>query len=316
MGAKLTALSYLGLAVEATLGTPVASTGFIPVLSFKPQDNPKYVADQGRRGLPFDMFGQYLSVNSSEYEIDGDFYPTSGGNLLAGIFGQDAVTGTSSPYTHAFSTVMTPPSYTLGDYYVAGYRQFPGSRVTKLDLKFTPDAGLTYSASLLGFASTTATAPGTQTFGTNPYFLGWEAALTLAGSSNNRLRSFGLTLQRAKSEVLFSAANSQNPYDIFLGPLEATWSLSFYMQDDTEYALALTQATKDVKVVITQPGTNYSLTFESSAVQFTKPTIDRSGEYVLVSLSGTAVYNATDSSIVKATLVNGLSTAYSTTAAS
>jgi len=315
-GAKLTSLSYLGLAVEAALGTPVAPTGFIPVRSFKPQDNPKFVQDTGYRGQPVDLFGEYLGVISGQYDIEGDAYPSSFGNIMAMMFGQDTVTGSASPYTHKFVPVATPPSYTLGDFYVAGYRQWPGNKASKLSIKFTPDAGLTYSTTLLGFPSATGTAPATQTFGTNPYFLGWEASLSIGGTANTKLNSFSLSLERKGAKALFSAANSQNPFDIFVGPLSADWDLNFYMEDDTEYALALSQATKAVTVTLTQPGTNYACTFTSSAVQFTKPTIDRSKEYVGVKLTGSAIYNATDGSVITASLVNATSTAYTTSAAS
>ncbi len=315
-GAKLTSLSYLGLAVEATLGTPVAPTGFIPLRSFKPQDNPKFVQDTGYRGQAVDLFGEYLGVVSGQYDIEGDAYPSSFGNILAMMFGQDTVSGSASPYTHKFIPIATPPSFTLGDYYVAGYRQWPGNKASKLSIKFTPDAGLTYSATLLGFPSATATAPVSQTFGTNPYFLGWEASLSIGGTANTKLNSFTLNLERKGAKALFSAANSQNPFDIFVGPLSADWDLSFYMEDDTEYTLALAQATKAVSVTLTQPGTNYALTFTSSAVQFTKPAIDRSKEYVGMKLTGSAVYNATDGSVITASLVNATSTAYTQTAAS
>ncbi|MFB5192757.1 phage tail tube protein [Alicyclobacillus fastidiosus] len=253
---------------------------------------------------------------SSTYDIEGDAYPSSIGNLLAAIFGTDTVSGSSAPYTHTFGTASYPGSLTLSDYYVAGFRQFPGQKLTKLSFKFTPDAGLTYSASFIGFPSASATAPSSQTFGTNPFFLGWEASLSIGGTANAKLNSLTLNLQRKNSEALFSAANSQNPFDIFLGPLAADWDIDFYMEDDSEYTLALNQATKAVSVTLTQPGTGYSITFTSSAVQFTKPTIDRSQEYVQSSLSGSAIYNATDASVVTATLKNGVSTAYTSSAAS
>jgi hypothetical protein len=315
-GAKLTSLSYLGLAVETTLGTPVAATGFIPVRSFKPQDNPKYVQDTGYRGQPVDLFGEYLGIISSQYDIEGDAYPGSFGNILAMIFGQDTLSGSSAPYTHKFVPIATPPSYTLGDYYVAGYRQWPGCKASKLSIKFTPDAGLTYTTTLLGFPSATATEPTTQTFGVNPYFLGWEASLSIGGTQNTKLNSFSLNLQRKGSKAIFSAANSQNPFDIFVGPLSADWDLDFYMEDDSEYELALSQATKAVSITLTQPGTSYALTFTSSAVQFTKPTIDRSKEFVQVKLTGSAIFNATDASVITSTLINGTTAAYTTTAAS
>jgi hypothetical protein len=305
--------------VETTLGTAIAPTAFIPVRSFKPQDNYQYISDKGNRGTLVNTYGEYQGTLSGEYSIDGDAYPTSFGNLLAAFFGSDTVTGTATPYSHKFAlspTSPTAPSYTLADYYVAGFRNWPGARMDKLTIKFTPDAGLTYTAHFMGFPSATGTAPVSTTFATNPYFLGWEANLSVNGTQNARLNSFTLTLTRQNAKVLFSAANSQKPWDIFLGPGDAEWDLDFYMQDDTEYSLGVTAGTVPVTVTLTQPGTNYAITLTSSAVQFTKPTIDRSKDYVAVSLTGTGLYNATDNGAVTATLVNGVSTSYVTTASS
>lgn len=316
MPALLTAESHLGLAVETTPGTPVAATGWVPVLDFKPQDVLKYIEDKGYRGQPVEDFGEYLGVKSSTYQIDGDFFPGSGGNFLGAIFGLDTVTGTASPYSHAFTTVSRPPSLTISDYYVAGGRQWAGSRCEKLQLKFAVDAGLTYAAHFIGWPSTTYAPETTFSYGANPFFLGWEAALTLGGTADANLESFTLDLQRVKSAPLFAAANSQVPYDTFLGPLKASWTLGFYMTGDAEYAKALTEAATSTVVTITQPGTSDTLTLTSSAVQYTKPTIDRSKDYVLVTIEGEGVYNATDKSVATATLVNATASAYTTTASS
>lgn len=315
MPAKLTSLSHLGLAVEATLGTPVAATGWVPVLRFKPQDVPKYVPDTGYRGKPVEVFGEYLGVTSATYDVEGDFFPGSGGNLLGAIFGLDTVTGTASPYTHTFATEAVLPSYTISDYYVAGARQWPGSRCERLTLKFSAEAGMTYTAQFLGFPSATYAPESTYTYGTSPFLLGWEGAVTFGGTADAQLESFTLDLRRQKSAPLFAAANSQKPYDVFIGPLTADWTLGFYMDSDAEYAYALAQATQTVAATVTQ-STNEVLTLTSTAVQFTKPTIDRSKDYVLVQIEGSAVYNATDSSVVAAVLKNSVATAYTTTAAS
>lgn len=312
--AKLSSMSYAGLAVETTEGTPVAPTGFLPMRTFKPQDVPVYVPDRGLRGQPVDLFGEYASVKSSTYGWDGDAFSTSFGNLLGAIQGLDTVSGTAAPYTHTFTTVASPPSYTLADYYVAGYREWPGSRAEKLQIKFTPQAGVTYVADWLGWPSVVETAPSSFTYATVPFFLGWQAALSLGGSSDINLTSFQVDLARKSSKVLFSAQNSQNPFTTFVGPLEATYTLEFYMEDDTEYKLALSEATQAVVITVTQPNTGDILTLQSSAVQFTKPTIDRQGEYVQVTLDGSAVFNATDNSVFLAKLQNAVSTSYTTTA--
>jgi hypothetical protein len=312
----LTPLSAFGLAVEATPGTPVAATGFAPITKFGPQDAPTYVPDEGYRGYPVKEFGEYLGVESSEYDVEGYAYPSSFGNFLAAIFGQDTVTGSAAPYTHTFTLTGTGavPSYTLSDYYVVNTRQWPGCREDKLSIKFTPEAGVTYTAHWIGWPSVTATKP-TPSFGTNPFFLGWEATASLAGAQDAALSSFSVSIARDASKPLFSAAASQNPYSVFVGPMTADWDMEFYMQSDTEYGYAMQQGTQAVSVTLTQSA-GLSLELLSSAVQWTKPTIDRSKDYVIVHLTGKAVYNSTDQGVMQAVLKNSVSTAYTSAAAS
>ena len=319
--AQLTGLSHLGLALETTLGTPVAATGWVPIKPPKPQDVPQFIPDEGFRGLPYNTYGEYLGTKSSTYSVDGMLYPSSGGNFLAAIFGTDTVTGSANPYTHTFTVPTTgvAPAYTLSDTYLgpaAVGRQWPGSRCNKLTLKFTPEAGLSYTAGFIGFPSATYT-PEAATYGTLPFFLGWEAAITFGGAADANLSSFSLDLERVGSKALFSAANTQTPYDIFVGLLKATWDLEFYMVADTEYAYALTQASEVAVVTITQPGVNGAvLTLTASALQFTKPTITRQGKWVVVQIAGESFYNATDAGILQCKLANAVAISYTTTAAS
>lgn len=312
--AKLTSLSYLGMAIEATPGTPLAPTGFIALTSFKPGDDPTYIADTGMRGQSFSDFGQYSGVRSSAYSLDGMVFPTSFGNVLSTIFGLDTVTGSSS-YTHTFS-VASGPSVTLSDYHVAGFRQFAGARCDKLSVKFTPDAGVSYTSDFLGYISATGSAPVSTTFTTTPFFRGWQAAITIDGTANAKLESCTIDMVRDKSKALFASTDSQDPFDIFLGPFAATYSLSFYMEDDTEYAYALTEGVHVIVITFTEATSSDTLTFTSSAVQFTKPTINRGQAYVLVDIQGTAVYNSTDVGVIVPVLVNSVSAAYTTTSAS
>lgn len=315
-GAKLTSLSHLGLAVEATLGTAVAATGWVPILKFNPQDLPKYVADTGFRGQATRNFGQYLGVESATYDVDAYFYPSSGGNFLAAIFGADTVTGTASPYTHTFKNASYLPSYTISDDYVAGARQFAGARCEKLVIKFTPEEGVSVTANFLGFPSITYTAETSFTYGTNPFFLGWEGTITLGGTADSNLSSFTATITRDKSKVLWSSANSKSPYDIFMGPMAVALDCEYYMTADTEYVSALSQGTQAVVASFTQPSTSDVLTLTASAVQWTKPTIVRSADYVTVKVTGDAIYNSTDLGPMQATLENAISTSYATEAVS
>ncbi len=317
---QLAAKSHLGLGIETTLGTAVAATGWVPVMRYGPGFVPTFVEDTGARGTVYETYGEILATDHSTYTMGGMLYPGSGGNLLAAVTGLDTVTGTS-PYTHTFAFQDTPKSVTISDTYLNAQgisvgRQFPGSRCRRLQLKFTPTTGLSYTADFIGFPSATYT-PETPTFGTDDYFIGSGGAITFGGTSDAALSSFSLDIQRTNSEPVFSAQNSQTPYDIFMGRVRVDWDLEFYMSSDAEIAYALSQATEVTAATVTQAGTGDVLTLTSSGLQFTKPVINRSlTKWVIARISGRAVYNATDSGVLQMTLKNAVSTSYTTQAAS
>lgn len=103
----------LGIAAEATEGTPVAAPqyvfgaedgGVIPVVSDEPDD---LTSSQNCSS----------SVFRKEAAADGDMVVRANlasiGMLLWGTLGDKAVTGASAPYTHVFTNSIVKPSFTL-----------------------------------------------------------------------------------------------------------------------------------------------------------------------------------------------------------
>ncbi|MDI3341828.1 MAG: phage tail tube protein, partial [Sphaerobacter sp.] len=224
--------------------------------------------------------------------FDGDFFPDVPPYLLLGILGKDTVTGTG-PYTHSFALLTTglPPSFTLSDYNGYEERQFAGMRVEQLDLKYSLDGALEYSAKLLGKKSATATTT-TPTFGTVPPFLAWQCAVTIGGVSVPRVAGWDMTLQR-KSEVLFAANNSQDPRDIFVGPLQVTGKMTAYFEDNTELTHFLSNDQPAVVITLTQDA-NTQMTITMSKCAFSKAAVNRSKDYVMLDMEFEAVHNPTD----------------------
>lgn len=314
---QLTSLTHLGLGIESTDGTAVVATAWVPGMRYRPQDLPQYIPDTGLRGTANQLYGMYLGTKHSTYSLEGMAYPLSLGNFLAAVFGADAITGTTD-ITHTFTVADTVPSYTLSDTYLgqAGVgRQWPGSKCNRLQLKFTPEAGLSYTASFIGWPSATYT-PETTTFETDDFFLGWQGAVTFGGTADAALSSFAVDIQRVGSKPVFSAADTQTPYDIFIGEAKATVQMEFYMSADTEYAYALSEGTETTVVTVTQNASSAKLTLQMTDLQFTKPTINRGQKYVTVELSGEPVYNSTDSGMMEAALLNTITTAYTSQASS
>ncbi len=313
---KQTALSTLGGAKETTYGTPVAAAFWLPFRSPSIGDDYTVLKDEGFRGSPTGPFGVYQGPVTSHVEFEGDFYATDTPHLLMGILGSDTVTGAADPFTHTFKlTAAQPPSYTYTDEVAdTVFRQYPGQMVYDLEIRFTPEEGLTYAAKLMGLKSQTTSAP-TPSFDTSPFFLGWQATVSLGGSANTKLTGASIHLQREAAPV-YSAQNLQSPAVVFLGPLRVTGSCSFYWDDDTELLRYLNNTQGALVFTFDRgvtPARQLVLTMTQTA--FERGQVNRGKVFVETDIDFEAIANSTDGSAsvlspLQAAVKNARSTAY------
>jgi hypothetical protein len=95
---------YIGMAVEATQGTPVVPLITMPVANFDPYDQPTWIDDTGLRGAMTGPFNRVQGPNHSEFDMGGDAYFDTFGYLLSNIFGDVTYTGT---YTGTGTTTLS-----------------------------------------------------------------------------------------------------------------------------------------------------------------------------------------------------------------
>ena len=291
------ALTYLGIAKEATLGTGVAPTTFIPVTSIQPQDKVNYVEDKGMRGSMVETYGVIAATTQSEFTYGGLFYPDSSPFALAGVLGDVATTGASAPY----STVMAvknngqPKTYTLTDFYaVTNSRQYSGQMFSEFGLKFMADGVLEYTAKSEGFASTSVAATASSwTAVTAPAT--WVGTATIAGSASALVESGEVSVKR-KVEVIHTVTNTQAPTTVFGGIVSVEGKLVLIMPDDTEYTRYLTNSQPSLALDWSQ-GASAALTevkcvMTKCAYKVAK--ITRGKEHVQVEVTFQGVANTTD----------------------
>src|SRR3982074_2996186 len=92
-------MSWMGFAFEATVGTAVAPTLFVPVMNFKPRDIPQFTRDEALAGNPAKLRGEYQGEIDSAVDFEAYLYPEIVGPFLAAFGLLDNTTG-SNPYTH------------------------------------------------------------------------------------------------------------------------------------------------------------------------------------------------------------------------
>lgn len=296
-----TAASFLGVAKEATKGTGVAATAFIPVTSLTPHDVVTYLADGAMRGAPVDVYNEIAGPISSTFSIEGPAYPDTLPWWLVGILGDLATVGASAPFAHTIAATNSgdfqPRAMTLTDFY--GFtgthsKQYPGNQVSDLSLKFDAAGLLTYTAACSGFASALVAKP-TQSFTTIPPYPAWLGAVTIGGSSTTKLESAEIDLKRSVT-IVDTVDGTQAPYAVWVGPVQVTGKLTFVHEDDTELIRYLTN-TQPAAVFNFTTGASTALTQIQATMTkcaYTDATYERGKDYVETSVSFTALGNTTD----------------------
>jgi len=308
MAVQNTHRSYIGVAKEATHGTAVAPTAFIPIAvsKLKVQDIIDPLFDEGLRGSVVKNFNYVQGRRRSNVEFGGpvfaDTFPWAVGALLGSV----TTTGSTAPYTHTATiknsattaTDVQPTSLTLTDFYAAQVRAYPGCRIHDLTLTFSAEGLLDYDAKGTAWGSATATTP-TPSFSTLTPVPTWQAQVSVAGSVVANSVSGEINLTRPVTPVYAigsAAGTTQQPYSVFVGALEAKGKFTFVMEDDTQLTNFLSNTQPAITVNWTN-GTGASATqiqYTLTKGAYTVAQIDRSKDFVQVMIEFDGLGNTTD----------------------
>lgn len=296
--------SYLGVAKEATKGTAVTPTAFIPVAQgkLKATDIIDPLMDEGLRGSIVKDYAYIPGRKRSTVEFGGPVFPDTIGWGIAGILGSVATTGSSAPYTHVISLKNAsataadaqPTAFTFTDFYAANVRAYAGCQIHDFGFTFSSDGLLDYDVKATGYASATASTP-TPSFTTVLATPVWYGTVTVAGTQVSNVVDGSIKLARPATPI-YGIANTQNPYSVFLGALEVTGSARFIMEDDTQLTNFLTNAQPSLTFTwATGSGstaTSISLTTTKGA--YTAAVIERGKDYVEINVDFTGIATTTD----------------------
>ena len=325
MSVQNTHRSYVGIAKETTKGTPVTPTVFIPVMAstLKPVDLYGPLYDEGLRVSLVKNYNYVQGRGNSTFDFGGPAFADTIGYGIAGLLGEDTLTGSSAPYTHTISLKNSattaadaqPAAFTLTDFYAANVRAYAGQQFHDFSLKFSAEGFLEYDAKATGWLSATASTP-TPSFSTTLPTPTWYGTVSVGGSSISNSVTGNLDMKRPVTPI-FGIANTQNPYQVFVGALEVTGKITFIMEADTELTRYLTN-TQPALVFNWSQGTGAALTQIQATLTkgaYVAAVIERSKDYVEVTVDINAQGNLTDSgtvgySPIKWAIKNAISTAY------
>jgi hypothetical protein len=248
----------VGIAVQATLGTPITTPTMTVVVdagSFKATENFENIVDSGRRGVDALDFNAYRGVNTpTEITWTGMVRQTSlsGASVKSGVIGyliENILGGADSKETIVSSThfdhrlaLGTQKKYFTIDHAYAGFsstssldaRRFEGCRVTELTIAFNSGEGvLTYSVTLQGRSAVPIDAEisgGLLHTGMTPDnestpWMGWQGNTTFGdtGSSHVNMISGEWTFRR-EAAPHYSANDTREFNELFRGPLEVLYT--------------------------------------------------------------------------------------------
>jgi hypothetical protein len=296
--------SYIGIAKEATKGTVVAPTDFIPVAkdSLKPVDIVDPLYDTGLRGSNVVNYAYIQGRTRSTFDFGGAVFADTIGYGLAGLLGSVATTGASAPFTHTISLKnsltsdvdVQPISYTLTDFYAVDVRSYPGCQFSDFSLKFNADGMLEYDTKTTGWASSTVADP-TPTFSTVLPTPVWRGTVSIGGSSVATAMEGSIEMTRGVTPI-YGISNTQNPYQVFLGALEVTGNIKFVMESDAQLINFLNN-TQPAIVLNWSYGTGAALVQIQATITkgaYTAAVIERGDDFVSVAIELNGQANTTD----------------------
>jgi hypothetical protein len=178
--------------------------------------------------------------------------------------------------------------------YVAGNRYYPGCKVTEFSMSFNSEGMLEYTAKLMGHPSTTTSAAAPSFSAVTPTPV-WRGTVSIGGSTVGYTTDGSVSMTR-KAEAIFGINTDQGPYEVFVGALDATGTLTFVMENDDELTRFLTNTQPALTFTWAQGAstTATSIGFTITKGAYTTAAIDRSGDHVSITIELSAIANTTD----------------------
>lgn len=300
------------------LTASIGPTAYIPMKKPDWKDEIAQLEDMNLRGSNTDVFGIQQGMRHATLALDGDVFADSFGYILGSYFGAYDYTGTSggNPTTYAFSQLNTgnaqPTPYLFYIYNPAANntRVMAQSVCSDITLKVEPGALMSYTGSIMGFASGVVANPATippaySTFTTVP---GRVATTTIGGTAQYKTASYELSLKRGEFGPIETLQGIQDPLAIFSGPNQVTVKATLVVDDDVQFLNYLNASQPSFLLTGVQGATTAR---NGVTVQTTKANYDTSTAYTLAGgkawVTLDVPYKAVANSTDKSTAGGGLS---------
>lgn len=248
----------LGVAIEATRGTPVAPTLWIPFATMSFFDRIEGAREDQGMGNIADSDSFYVTVQRSEGEVEAQLYDQALPYILTSLLGAVPVTTGANPYTHTFTLSSTNQAKTLSLYWKDPDRSymFPFAVVDSFQMTVEPNGIVNYT---IGFKAKrsddyTSQTPAFTTMGSKflHQHLSFKLASAIAGlAAATPISLKALELNITRNTVFDEVIGTVEPEDILSQSIAVEGNVTLNLEDDTyrNYMLANTYRAMDITLL-------------------------------------------------------------------
>lgn len=309
----------IGIAVEATKGTTLAPTFWVPVKSYSFDDKVEYVKNDSAMGRIEENNDADIIKLWAEGEYGGKIFLNSVGAELTAVFGTSPSSvqrGGSGVYDHTYALANNNNHDSLCIGYEDGLQdlRFPYGMVNSWALEVAVDDYVMRTINLISKKS--ASASNTPAFTNEVEFIPSQVACKLASTAAgldaaSAINVTSFNLEIAKNAEALYILGSNEPEDIINKQFSVTGTIELYFESTTQRAYVFGNTHRAVRIDMTDTATdlgsghNPQLRFDLNEVVFEE--FERgwdANDPLKQTLTFTALYSQADSSMIASRLTN------------
>lgn len=266
----------LGVAIEATRGTPVSPTFWLPYTTMSFKDTVEEAREDQGLGVIADSDSKYVVMKMGEGEVESQIYDKALGVILTGVLGAAPSSSGSNPYTHAYTLANTNQHKSLSLYWTDPDRSdmYALAMIDNFEINVEPSGIVEYT---VGFKSKTAkdwTAQSSNYTSLGSKFLHQHLSFKVAAAVGDLSAATALSLKSLKLTInkntLFdNVVGTVEPEDILNQQISVEGELELNLEDDTwrNYMLDGTYRAMEIKL---NRSASSILTFQFPRVDFSE----------------------------------------------
>lgn len=230
----------LGIGLEATRGTPVAPTYWLPFVTMSFFDKTTTQAEEQGMGKVADQDSVYVTMKMAEGDVESQIYDNALGFILSSILGAVPVTTGGNPYTHTFTLSNTNQQKSLSLYWQDPIYSlmFPLAVVEQLSLTVEPSGIVAWTVTFKAKASKdwATLTPDFTSLGSK--FLHQHLVTKLAANVAGLGAATGISLKNLelninRNTIFDEVIGTVEPEDVLGQQLSVDGSLTLNLEDDT-----------------------------------------------------------------------------------